>query len=243
MSKTTEGMKVFKDETVDFPLYVIKDFFKDPEFYRDTLLKSEEKRHARHSYIGNNLETSLCFYEPTLFYTLDAASDIIGDYVWVPFIKTDRLATIQFRKQTDPTETSVLAAHTDRYEFLDFDRLGRPVFSSYLHWSLIVNLTPTKNQGQLCFCENSKGERFKPIDFFQDQDAIGDSLRDHSQWRVWKEIDYEYNSAILFPSNYWHTPQNIKCSLEEPRIIFTTWFYSGFNAKYNKCGIGLLDET
>lgn len=240
MEQETRGMKVFKDDQVDFPLFIIKDFFEDPDFYRNVLLNAKENN-QNGNFIGKNLDVDPCFYDSTAFYVLNAASQILNDYTWIPVIGN----LIHFRRQTDSNESSILATHTDRFEFLDFDQTGRSIFSNYMHWSFIVTLTPAEKQGSLCFCENIKtGERLKQIKYRQDieKEEVWDCITNHDEWKIWKEVYYEYNSAIMFPSHFWHTALNIKCSKEHPRTMFTAWFYSGFNSKYNKCGIDVLDK-
>jgi len=236
-------MIIFKDNQVDFPLYVIKDFLPDPYSHRQVLLNAEISN-VKGFFTGDNLIVSEDFLQSTYKSVLETAFYILNDYVWVPFLSTVDQNTdfewqaIQFRRQEDENHKSILAAHHDRLEIFDFDSVGRPIFAPYTFWSFIFSTTPEEKSAKLCFSENRKGERFSKIEPYKKH--CQQEMTNFDEWKTYKEVDYEYNSAIMFPAHFWHSVVNIKCSKENPRTIFASWFYSGYNHKYNHSGISQL---
>jgi hypothetical protein len=223
-------MIVTKDTSVNFPFFIIKDFLPNPELYRKMVLEGEYDK-TNGYWVGDNVILPQEFKDRTLEYILDTAAKTLNDYVWThrPFIS--------FRRLEQP-RTSELAAHVDRPKEFDFDNQGRPIYANYKYWAFILDFTPQDKSARFCFCENDSGERFVKASTLPDLER----QKDFSKWSIYKDFYYSYNTAIMFPAHFWHTAIDFTCSKELPRTMAVTWFYSGFNAKYNKCGIPSIDE-
>ena len=224
-------MIVTKDTSVDFPFFIIKDFLPNPEVYRKMVLEAEYDQSSGY-WVGDNIISHPFYANKTLEYIASTASGILQDYIW--YIDS---SFINFRRLTQPKH-SELHAHIDRFSRYDFDEHGRPIYVNHPMWSFIFDFTPQEQSARLCFCEDLNGQRFAtfktPVDIPKQQDS--------SQWKIYKDFYYSYNTAVMFPSNYWHTAIDFACSKEMPRTMGVAWIYSGFNAKYNKCGIPLVDK-
>lgn len=224
------AMIVTKDTSVDFPFYIIKDFLPNPETYRNIVLQSPYDN-SKGYWVGDNVIVPPAFSDTTLGYIFDSAASILDDYIWThrPFIS--------FRRLEEP-RTSSLAAHIDRLKEFDFDSNGRSLYSRFPYWAFIMDFTPQEKSARFCFCEHISGERFVNAHTKPDIEKQSDP----AQWKIYKDFYYSYNTAIMFPSHYWHTAIDFACTKEMPRTMAVTWFYSGFNPKYNKCGMPAIDK-
>lgn len=229
-------MKVAKDESVDFPLFVITDFFPNPEEIRYEVLQAP-LRYDNGPWVGDNVNISDETRIKTMKYILSTAKDILKDYVWCFNISVP----LEFRKLEDSSKTSEFIVHTDRFEWLDFDQQGRSLLSKWDHWSFVFDLTPTENAAKLSFGEYINGE--KTLSCLLKHPNRGEIMRDASSWKFYKHHYYSYNSAVMFPSNYWHTASDFICSKQVPRVNGAAWFYSGYNPVYHISGIELLDKS
>lgn len=222
-------MIVTKDTSDGFPFYIIKDFLPNPEVLRQIILKGEYDKSSGY-WVGDNIIVPKQLADNVLGYVLDHAASILDDYVWThrPFIS--------FRRLEEP-RTSELAAHIDRLKEFDFDARGRPLYANNTYWAFIMDFTPQEKSARFCFCEHESGERFATPNTKPDLQKQSDP----AQWKIYKDFYYSYNTAIMFPAHYWHTAIDFACTKEMPRTMAVTWFYSGFNAKYNKCGVPAID--
>lgn len=223
-------MIVTKDASVDFPFFVIKDFLPNPEVYRKIVLNSEHDN-SKGYWVGDHVIVPPEFANATMGYIFDTAASILDDYIWTP------RPFISFRRLEEP-KTSELAAHIDRLREYDFDAKGRPIYSRFTYWAFIMDFTPQDKSARFAFCEHVSGERFVKHHTSPDLQKQKDS----TQWKIYKDFYYSYNTAIMFPAHYWHTAIDFACSKEMPRTMAVTWFYSGFNPKYNKCGVPAIDK-
>jgi len=223
-------MIVTRDTSVNFPFFIIKDFLPNPEVYRQMVLQAEYDKSSGY-WVGDNVIVPKFFKDKTLEYILDTGSNILNDYVWT------HKPVMSFRRLEEP-RSSELIAHVDRLPEYDFDKQGRNIYARYTYWAFIFDFTPQEKSARFCFCEHESGERY----IRADTPANLEKQKDPKQWKIYKDFYYSYNTAIMFPSNYWHTAVDFACTKETPRTMGVTWFYSGFNAKYNKCGIPSIDE-
>jgi hypothetical protein len=230
-----------KDDSVDFPFYVLRNFLPNPDFYRKLILENNLINCAGLYSPGDDVDVAANIKEETLKYICDVVSQVINDRVWYPFLRRGYMQSIAFRRQTVKYE-SLSAAHIDRHLEIDYDINGKTIFGNYKHWALICDLTPIKNSARFSFCENQEKERFFDLDPYRHLglSAILEKVSEkthettlvRSNWTKYKDFFYEYNTALLFPSNYFHTVTDIECSEETPRALFSSWVYSGFNHKY-----------
>lgn len=223
-------MIVTKDTSVDFPFFIIKDFLSNPQELRKIILDAPFKNDDG-VWVGRNTILHPNYQDYLYGLAQKTACEILNDYVWSPE------QAIDFRKLDDPNYPSPTAAHVDRFFWYDFDKNNRPIYNNYMHWSFILDCTPIQNSARLCFCEDLEGSRYGTF-----EESKSSKIRDYSQWKIYKDFYYSYNTAVMFPSNLWHTARDFVCSKEVPRTMFASWFFSGFNAKYNKCGIPQIDK-
>lgn len=227
-------MQIIQDTETDFPLFVIKNFLPNPEQYRETVLKASVAN-KNGAWVGDEVIVSDDLKLSTINYIFSCAENILNDYIWSP------QPLIAFRKLKEP-RASNLIVHTDRFHFFDFATGGRPVFAHWAHWSFIFDFTPQNNSARLKFAKNKKGEPCVFIFKEQFGKEFENKLLDKSEWTFYKEIPYFHNTAIMFPSHYFHTAENFMCSEEMPRTMGATWFYSGYNPLFHKTNISFIDE-